>query len=385
MKKTISEFLEKDKTNILSDWRYLHSIPEKSSNEVKTSRYLATKLKEYSYEVETFENGTGIIGVLEGKEPGPTIGLRAEMDALSYDIDGQITYLHNCGHDANCSIMLSVARAIKSCILLKNGKIKIIFQSAEEIFKGARELINTGRLNDLDYLIGVHLRSKDELTLGQATPCVIHGASANLRISIKGKSAHAARPEMGINAIEIASALINQIKKDLVIKTDMSYSAKATNIRGGGPSFNVIPANVEIVYDFRAQDNDLMEKLKKEAFKIISNFILEDGAAIDFEWINGGYAAKYDKIITSIASNNIIEVLGKQNLVSSLMTPGAEDFHEYAIAIPKLKSTILGIGADLTPGLHKLGMQFDKSALLIGSKIVSFMVYDLLNKDYRNN
>lgn len=385
MKRTITEFSKNDEADLLLNWQHLHSIPEKSSGEVKTSRYLADKLKEYGYEVETFENGTGIIGVLEGKESGPTIGLRAEMDALSYDIDGQTEYFHNCGHDANCSIMLSVAKVIQSCNLLKKGKIKIIFQSAEETFKGARELINTNRLNDLDYLIGVHLRSKDELTLGKAAPCVIHGASAHLKINIKGKSAHAARPEMGINAIEIASSLINQIKKDLVIQTNVPYSSKATNIRGGGPSFNVIPANVEIIYDFRAQDNDLMAKLKNEVFKIISNFNLEEGAAIDFEWSNGGYAAKYDKMMAAIASNNIVEVLGAKNLVPPLKTPGAEDFHEYAIAIPKLKSTILGIGADLVPGLHQFGMKFDKDALLIGAKIISFMVYDLLNKDYQSN
>ena len=92
-----------------------------------------------------------------------------------------------------------------------------------------------------------------------------------------------------------------------------------------------------------------------------------------------------EDMLRNIASDNIVEVLGAKNLAPPLKIPGAEDFHEYAIAIPKLRSTILGIGANLVPGLHQFGMKFDKDALLIGAKIISFMVYDLLNKDYQNN
>lgn len=378
MQKDIIKYLDKEELNIIKTWEYLHAIPEQSLMEVKTSKYLASALTDYGYKVETGVGGTGVIGILKSKRDKPVIGIRAEMDALTYEVDGLDVNMHTCGHDANSSIVLSVAKAIVACNILNKGTIKIIFQPAEEIFKGAHAMIKTNQLNDLNYLIGTHLRAHDELPLGKVSPSVLHGSSGVMKVNFSGITSHAARPENGINAVQIAALTINKIK-EFKLSTDIPYSVKATAINGGGKSHNVIPEKAEMILDLRSQDYKVMADLKNNMIKIIKDVSLAEGGQVEIEWIEGGVAAKYNQNISDIAQKAIVNVLGEEGLAVPIRTPGAEDFHFYSEAIPNLKSTILGLGANLKPGLHHIDMTFDKQALLIGTKVITLMVNDILN------
>ena len=128
---------------------------------------------------------------MKGQEPGPVFAVRADMDALVFTINGQDQTKHACGHDANCTMVLSAALEIAK-IGIKRGTLKIVFQPAEEVLGGAKALLNSGLLNDIEEMIGIHLRPIQEAGMGQATPALCHGASYVVKAKVKGLASHGA-------------------------------------------------------------------------------------------------------------------------------------------------------------------------------------------------
>lgn len=357
------------KTRALETYEVLHQIPEIGFKEVKTSAYLAEKLKEFGYEVKIgLAGGTGIVGTLKGKEPGPAVGLRADMDALGHEIDGKPVAIHSCGHDAHSSMVLAAAEAL-AVKGIARGTLQIIFQPAEELLFGARRMIEDGVGKDLDMLFGMHLRPIQEAKLGQLTPALYHGASYVVKAHIEGKIAHGARPHLGINAINAAAAVIGAVNA-IALNPVVPSSAKATQIHGGGPVSNSIPQSVEITFDLRSAQNDTMDQLLDQIKAAIEQGAASTGAKGRVEIVGGVPAAQYDPEMIELAKESIVETLGADALLGQIVTPGGEDFHFYTKEIPGLKTVYLGLGCDLTPGLHDPNMRFDKNALENGAKVL---------------
>ena len=366
------------KERVLQAYEDLHQIPEVGFEEVKTSAYLAEKLHSFGYEVTTGYGGTGVVGKLKGKEAGPKVGLRADMDALGHEIDGQKVAIHSCGHDAHSSMVLAAAEELAKKGI-DRGEVQILFQPAEECLFGAIRMIEDGAGKDLDMLFGIHLRPGQEAKLGQITPALHHGSSYVVKAHIEGKTAHGARPHLGINAILGASAVIQAV---LAIFPDpvIPSSIKATQIKGGGPVANAIPASAEITFDVRSRQNDAMEAILEKMKVAIEQGAAAVGATGRIEVVGGVPAAEYDSEMTELAKEAIVEILGKEGLMDEMVTPGGEDFHFFTQKIPNLKTGYLGLGCDLTPGLHDPKMSFDKSALEIGAKALVSVVEKALKR-----
>jgi amidohydrolase len=305
------------------------------------------------------------------------VGLRADMDALCHEAEGQMKAIHSCGHDANCTMVLSAAEAVAACGGPRRGALKVLFQPAEETLDGAKAMIKTGELDDLNYLLGIHLRPREELPFGKAATSIRHGASEIMLARFKGRPAHGARPHQGINAVEAASLAVIAVSG---IKLDplVPHSAKPTMIRGGGAALNIIPDSAEIAIDLRAQTNALMEELKARVAGAVSAAASVHGAQVETTGKGGVPAAEDDPEVIELAGEAIRDVLGKEGVSGPLMTAGGEDFHHYARAINGLKTTVVGIGADLTAGLHQPLMTFNPDALLVGATVLTLMVKRLL-------
>ena len=152
---------------------YLHTIPEKGFEEFKTSAFVLEELKKIGFEdIKTGVAGTGIIVTIDSGKEGPVLGLRADMDALEFIIDGKKTMIHACGHDGHTSMLLAAAREIHDRDLVKKGKLKIIFQPGEERLYGALRMIDSGLLDDVEEIVGMHLRPKQDCRLGKAIPAM---------------------------------------------------------------------------------------------------------------------------------------------------------------------------------------------------------------------
>lgn len=363
-------------TRVQEVWRTLHDIPEVGFAEIKTSAYLAAQLEAAGYQVQTGVGKTGVIGTLAGAQPGPTLALRADMDALAHMIDNQECAIHSCGHDAHSAIVLTAAEELARKGIAK-GTLKILFQPAEEKLFGAIRMIEDGAIDDVDILLGLHLRPIQEAALGQATPALYHGASYVMNASLQGAAAHGARPHLGINAIDGAAAAvqaINAIRVNPVIPS----SVKVTKLHAGGPASNAIPDQALLTVDLRAQDNATMDELLKKTKQAIEAGAATVGCQAAVTVLGGCPAAEYSPAIVELAKDAIQHVLGRTGLLDPITTPGGEDFHFYVKHKPTLEVGYLGLGAALTPGLHHPDMTFDKACLPDGVNILLYMADQVL-------
>jgi amidohydrolase len=253
----------------------------------------------------------------------------------------------------------------------------VLFQPAEESLGGAKKIIETEVLKDVQYLIATHLRPIEELPLGKVTPAILHGASTVMEMEIIGEDAHGARPHQGVNAIEAAAGIIQAIQA-LHLDPTVPHSAKVTKIQSGPNPSNVIPSSVVMGFDLRAQTNELMAIQRGRIAQIAADTAKAYGARAVCKTHPGVPAATRCPELIETVTEAIKEALGEKFVAPPLPTPGGEDFHEYAVAMPGLKSTVVGIGADLTPGLHKAEMTFHLDALLNGAKVLAAAASHLL-------
>jgi len=352
-------------------YRYIHEVPEPGNQEFRTSGYLADELGKYGFQViRKVSDGTGVLGVLDSGKPGPVLGLRADMDALAYDIGGKTEYRHSCGHDAHSAMVMAAAREVAAKGIQK-GKLYIIFQPAEELLSGCREMIRSGLLSDMTEVVGIHLRPIEEAKLGYAAPALWHSACAPTKIRIKGMSAHGARPHLGINAAEAAALCVSAVNA-IHANPRISHSIKVTQLITGTGAINIIPDEVMVGVDIRCSQNQEMEDILSKVKRAVTGAASAVGATaeIDIQYCPG---AAYDNELKRVNSEAIIDILGKDGLLDDIATPGSEDFHFFAKELG-CKAGYIGLGADLAPGLHSKDMKFDTQALYIGADILSKVV-----------
>ncbi|WP_397536409.1 M20 peptidase aminoacylase family protein [Rummeliibacillus pycnus] len=349
-------------------FEYLHANPEIAWQEYNTTTYITNLLKQEGYEVHTFSNSTGLyVEIGHGK---PVIGLRTDMDALLQEVDGEMRANHSCGHDGHMTMIIGVLLLIKKLKIQFNGTLRVLFQPAEEKGEGALSFVEKGLIDDIDYLFGVHVRPIQELEDGTFSPALHHGASMMIAAEIYGVEAHAARPHLGKNAIEIGSSLVEALKS-IHIDTMIPYSVKVTKFHSGGESGNIIPGKAFINLDVRAQTNEGMNVLVEDIHRIVEAVSTLYDANIVLKVLTDIAAAKVDEDAQEILEHAIIQSVGPEKVRPPLFTPGGEDFHFYTKQRPNVKTTMLGLGCGLTPGLHHPNMTFNREQLITGVEILT--------------
>lgn len=354
------------KQQILEYFNHFHANPEVSWKEIRTTEKLKEIMTELQVEYKTFDDVTGLIA--EIGEGDDIVAVRADIDALWQEVGGVMQANHSCGHDANMAMVLGALLYLRNETLTK--RVRFIFQPAEEQGNGSLSIIERGAVEGVSHLFGVHLRPSEELPLGKVSPALHHGSGIFLRGKITGEDAHGARPHQGRNAMDVIAAL-HQFVKSIYFSPFESYSAKLTNVHMGGESLNIIPGSATFALDVRSQSNELMDELRlriDEGFAVIAELY---GVAIDWQWTDFTPAAEVSDEAMEVARTAIQNVVGEGNTAEPLHTPGADDFHFYTIRKPELKAAMIGVGADLTPGLHHPDMTFDRASLDIGARVLA--------------
>lgn len=364
-----------DEKYVVETYKHLHSIPEKALIEKETGKYIAAALKSFGYEVKENFAGTAVKGELSSGVPGPVLAVRADMDALEFFIDGREQMIHACGHDANSSMVLAAAKKLSEQGFEK-GRLIFIFQPAEETGEGAIMVSKSGLLDEVEEMVGIHLRPIAEARVGEATPALCHGASRMMAFKITGRASHGARLHLGVNAIDAAALAVNAVN---AVRVDprVSHSAKVTGIYSEGTAFNIIPEVVHLKLDLRAQTNEVMDTLAEGVENAVKASVQSNGAVAEMTMNHGLPASDYDGALIEIARESIEEILGSS--MEPIVTPGGEDFHYYHEMLG-IKTAYIGIGADLTPGLHRPEMAFDLKALENGEEILVRFIEKRLGK-----
>lgn len=347
---------------------HLHANPEISWQEVETTKYLKDFMENEGFEVESFNDSTGLVVTIgSGK---PCVGLRADIDALWQEVDGEYKANHSCGHDAHMTLAVGTLLALKEMGIPEKGCLKVIFQPAEEKGTGALSFVEKGIVDDIDYLYGVHLRPVQELADGYASPAILHGSAKMIKGEIIGTDAHGARPHEGQNAIEVMALLVQAIRS-IHVDPMVPHSAKMTMFQAGGASANIIPGTGIFSIDIRSQTNEVMAKLFHQVSAAIDSVAALAGVAINVEVTAEIAAAEVDETAVEIMAKSIEETLGKEFLAPPIITPGGEDFHFYTLKRPSVKATMLGLGCGLSPGLHHPAMTFNKESMQTGIEILA--------------
>ncbi|MHA7098176.1 amidohydrolase [Priestia aryabhattai] len=364
------KYIDKQRDSIIKTYHDLHSLAEPSWQEKKTSDYLLKSLKEAGLKVKTFQEHYGIVAEIPGRL-SRVIALRADMDALLQEVDGELKPNHSCGHDAHSTMVLYTALAISQSAVQPNHTLRFIFQPAEEKGEGALKMIEDGALEEVTYLFGLHLRPEKEVPYGKASPVIIHGAAETIRGTIKGAQAHASRPEEGINAIEAATLLVQKLQQIyLDLPCETSYSIKMTQLQTENKASNVIPETASFSIDVRSQTNEVMNKLNNYANEIFEQTEQQTGVAISSCIKEFVPAAATNENAIKIAKSAIDRVLGKGNIIPVCVSLGGEDFHFYTAQNQGVLATMIGLGCGLKPGLHHPQMEFNLEALHYGTKIL---------------
>ncbi|GEL77759.1 M20 peptidase aminoacylase family protein [Tenuibacillus multivorans] len=356
----MNKLIESLKPQLIDIFNHLHTYPEISWEEVKTTEYIENLLENEGINVKTFSDCTGLVAEIgHGK---PVVAVRADIDALWQQVDGEFQANHSCGHDAHMTIVLGTLLAFHHSSEAFNGTVRFIFQPAEEKGTGALKLVEKGVVDDVNYLYGMHLRPKEELNHGEFTPVIKHGAARFIHGTITGEDAHGARPHLTANAIDIGADL-NHYIRNIQVNPMIPHSIKMTGFQAGGKSQNIIPGSATFSLDLRAQTNEAMDQINDKLNQVVHMLEEYHQVKIELELGANVAASVTNNEAISHMAEGIQRAAGEDALKDPIVTTGGDDFHFYTIERPHLKATMLGIGCDLGPGLHHPNMTFNFNAI----------------------
>ncbi len=333
----------------MKDWlieirRTIHMHPELGFEETETSRLVIEWLKRFGLEVKSGWAKTGVVGLLKGGEPGKTVAIRADMDALSLKEANQVPYaskiegkMHACGHDAHVAILLGVAKYFSSIREKVRGSIQWIFQPAEEGGGGGKVMVEEGVLEnpEVNAIFGAHVFPF--LPIGKVGVCEREGLAATDRFTIKmiGKGGHAASPHVTRDPILAAGHLITQIQSIVSRNIDPLESAVVTIGKvSGGTAFNIIPDEVELLGTARSLNPQVREELKSKMEQVTQGVARSFGMDYRFDFEYGYPVLINDFEMAQLVISACSKGIGKENVEVLKPSMGGEDFAYYLEKVP---------------------------------------------------
>lgn len=383
----MKQFLLKIIPEIIKIRHEIHAKPELGNEEINTSALVVKTLKEFGYEDVFNIATTGVTTLLDSGKPGKTVALRADMDALPIQEETGLPYcskiegvMHACGHDGHTATLLAVAGALIKRKDLFKGKIKFIFQPAEEIGTGAFDMIKAGILENptVDAIFGYHNTGKSALgTVEVKSDCMMAGAD-DFIIVVKGQGGHAAHPDNVIDPIYIGSLLVPAIK-DLVNKlksTNENLVISVTQFQGGS-TFNVIPDQVELKGTLRSFTKTTQTKAKEQLTELVKSIATSYNAKATIKFENSFPPVNNANCETELVITTAKEIVGINNVIEmTTPTMGAEDFCLY---LEKVPGCFFFIGSGGTEPIHSPKYQFNDELLPIAAQMMAQVAINFLN------
>lgn len=367
--------------------RELHMHPEIDRNLPNTSRLVCNELEKLNIPFKCYENN-GIIAEFGNSSSSNIIALRADMDALEvYDLKttsyrSQTNgYMHACGHDGHTSILVGAASILKHIEDELNGRVRLIFQPAEETDGGAKDMIALGALKGVNAIIGLHV---DELlktgTIG-VNFGTVHAASNPFKITISGKGSHGASPQDGIDSIHIAAKIIDNLQG--IVSREISATDSAVISIGkinGGTVANAICSGVIMEGILRTLGSPLRSFMKQRIQEVVlaTSKVYRGNADVEFIESYPSFennCIMYDWFLNTLENNEFIDV---KKLEKPSM--GVEDFAFYANEVPALFYR-LGCRNEekgITHPAHGSYFDIDEDCLMLGAMLQSFNAFNFL-------
>ena len=378
MKIKIREEIKNIKDEIYAIRRHFHRYPELSFKEFNTAETISEHLDKLGISHKKGVGKTGIVGEINFG-PGPTIALRADMDALPIQEENNLDYkslndgvMHACGHDGHMAILLGAANALSKNSKLKKGTVRFIFQPAEEGLGGAKYMIEDGCLDKVDEIYGLHLWNYQLYgEVGIKDGPVM--ASADLfDIEVSGKGGHGATPQGTVDAIVVASNLVTMLQTIVSRNTNpLESTVLSIGKIKGGHNFNIISDKVHMSGTTRAYTEENRTMIKQRMKEVIEGVSKSFGADIKLNYKDGypptvNHSSQVEKVLEAAST---IVASGAKNPYLSM---GGEDFSYYLQNKP---GCFFFVGSApneneiLSTPHHCSHFNIDERALLVGASV----------------
>lgn len=324
--------------------RHIHQNPELSFKEYNTAAFIIEKLQSFGNITIERPSETGVLGILKGGKEGKTILLRADMDALPMQEESGLTFqsslkdvAHTCGHDAHVAILLATASVLSGMQSDLQGTVKFIFQPGEEKDPGgALAVVNSGMIDDVDAVLGLHVFPNLPCGTIHVTPqgpatCAADG----FFLHIQGKGSHGSMPQRGIDPIIVGTQIINQLQTIIsryVTPGEMNVLSIGEFKAGDAP--NIIPDKAYMSASIRTIDENTRQRIAKRVKVIIDNTCNMYGASYDLNYVFSYPSVINDQQITKLVMDSAAQVLGNDKVYELALSSGSEDFANYRKVAP---------------------------------------------------
>ena len=374
------------------DWmiekrRLLHRIPERGFEEYKTQRAIMDALEEIGIPYQT--ERTWVIGLIEGSEPGETVALRADIDALPLVEPQGCAFrsehegmMHACGHDAHTAILLGAAKVLYGIRDQLKGNVKLLFQPAEETDGGAEPMVAAGAMENphVSRVYGLHVQPYLPVGTIETRAGTLNASTDTVELIIHGRASHGAYPESSADAIVCAAQVITALQT-LVSRnlSPLSSAVLSIGMIHGGTASNIICDEVALRGTLRTANSEIRTMMKKRIAEVTQNVALAMGCSADVN-ITSGYAALVNDNQEAARVRRVgVRLLGEENTVEKRdPSMGGEDFSFFCDAVP---GAFFHLGCtakeDLpAPLLHSRDFFLNEDCLTVGAMMHVALVLD---------
>jgi amidohydrolase len=372
--------------------RDLHQHPELGFKEFRTSGILADHLEQLGLEVKRGIAGTGVVARLRGAQPGRTVMVRADIDALPIHEETNAPYasttagvMHACGHDGHASVAAHVATLLSKQRENLKGDLLFVFQPAEEIVGGATKMIAEGVMEGVDAVVGLHLWN--DLPAGQVSVRTGPQMAAPdaFTITVHGRGGHAASPHQAKDPVLASAHLIVALQGLVSRETNPVGTSVITiaTVRAGEGAHNIIPERVELKGTLRTFDPDLRKTLEQRIREVANGISTALGCRADIDWIAGPPPVTNDEHLTERFRAVARQVVGPENVHVADQIMGGDDMAEFLVMKPGVYFFVGSADASAgknSPHHHPKFDIDDERALPIAAELLARAALDFLNE-----
>lgn len=374
--------LETYQDRLIERRRALHQYPEASYQEVETSATIERFLNTLEHAEVLKPTATSVIAKFKGKQSGLKIGLRADIDALPIheeveNIDYKSKnegYMHACGHDGHTAMLMTACEWFNDHIDQLNAEIYCIFQHAEELRPGgAQAIMESGLLNDLDFIYGQHLNPELELGYVDIKEGPVTTNSDDYKIIIKGIGGHSSKPSQAVNPINLASLILQAMNEipSQAVDSQESVVISNTYIQSGNlTALNIISDQLILGGSIRTFDDEIADFIEERIRQIVDGICSIYGASFQFTYNRGARA-----VHNASQPTQKVKAIAKEFLQDKLVTLKpvmfGEDFSAYSNRIPATFAMVGSRSGEKTAyPLHHPKFNIDEEALMVGLKML---------------
>ncbi|MDR1575744.1 MAG: amidohydrolase [Treponema sp.] len=351
----------------LFEWfQWFHRRPEPSGAEHGTTARIKELLRETGIRVIDTGLETGLVARIDGSAEGPVVALRCDIDALPIQEDSGLPYasenagyMHACGHDFHLTAMLGAALLLNKRRGEIKGTVKLVFQCAEENGGGAKQVLETGVLEDVREIYGLHVESSRAPGVISISAGPVNAAVGGFRALIKGKGGHASAPHECIDPVSAAGQLIVAAQTIVSRSTDPfdKVVLSITHVEAGN-TWNVIPQEALLEGTIRTLGTEQFKTVAEQLGRICRGVDEIAGTVTEYNWLCGGPSVDNNAVLADFAAKTA-ESLGL-TVMPAVPGMGGEDFALYQERIPGLFFTV-GVGSP--QAVHHPGFRADPAPL----------------------